>query len=409
LASLLAVARWELHRTIGRRGFVIATAAVPVVLLVGVIIVTVLGERIGAAAASAGAPDLATKRGVVDLAGVTTGTPPPANLPASASEIEARRAVEAGRLEGYFVIPPEYLVSGRIRYVTSDPGVFGTKLEAAQTAIAAHLVGRLLGARVDVLTAARVRSPVALVAEDLAGEPVVRGAGEVVAFFVPYLIAVLFLVSVFVSSGYLLEGVSEEKESRVIEIVLGAITPDHLLVGKLVGQAAAGLLQVGIWVLGGLALLPLLLRQLGDLGEVALSPAIVPLSVLVFLLGFLLLAGVYASAAAMSTSSREGQQLAAWLAVVVAVPFMFSTAIIYQPDGGLAVAFTFVPFMAPPAVLLRLAAGSQDWLTISVGLAILAASIPVMLWVSTRIFRIGLLVYGKRLSLRAVWAGLRGS
>ena len=210
------------------------------------------------------------------------------------------------------------------------------------------------------------------------------------------------------SSGYLLQGVGEEKESRVIEVVLSSVTPDELLIGKVLGQGIAGLSQIFIWVISVLIVLPILLGQIDDPGEVNISVAVLPIGIAYFVLGYFLMASVYAAFGAVAPTSREGQQIAGWSAIIVVVPLMLNQLIIIDPDGALAVVLSLIPFTAPATGLLRLAAGSSDALTIGISLALLAISVPVMLWVSTRIFRVGLLVYGRRLRLRDIVVAMRG-
>jgi len=409
MRNAAVVAAWELRRTIGRKGFLISTSTVPVLLLIAVLVFVIFGDRIGAAAAEATTSEPADGYGLIDQAGVLEGRELPPGLERFADEAAARASLSQRDVDGYFVIDADYLASGDVRYVADDFGTFGEREGDARRVIRFVLLEALLEAHVAPEIAPRIQQPVALHAESVDGSPP-RGFGAGVIFdsVVPYVAAILFMIVVFTSAGYLLEGVSEEKETRVIEVVLSSVTPDQLLLGKIAGQAIAGLTQLLAWVLPALALVPVLLAQFDDLGDLTFNLTVLPLALAYLLLGYLLFAAFYATVGSMTTTFKESQQLAAYLILPSIVPFMLSAFIQGDPDGTLAVALSWIPITAPVGGLLRVAAGSQDTLSLAVSVGILAVCVPIGLWISTRVFRIGLLVYGRRLRLGDVVRAVRG-
>ena len=405
--NALTVARWELRRTVGRRGFVIFTALVPALLLIAVLVISVFGERIGGAIAEATQPSPTTRYGLIDRSGVLAGLAGDPRLVPYDDEAAVRRDVEAETLEGYFVVPADYLSTGRVRYVARELGLFGQGGDDARPVIRGALLSALLGPGVEPEIAARIQWPVDLQAEELSGRSG-STASTIINYLVPYVMALLFVMAIFVTSGYLLQGVSEEKENRVIEIVLSAVTPDELLLGKILGQATAGLAQVLVWLVSGVALAPILLGRFVDLADLQFNFAVLPLSVAYFLLGYFLVASIYAGVGAIAPTSREGQQIAGYAAIIVVVPLILNQLVISSPDGTLSVVLSLIPPTAPSAALLRLSAGSTDVVSFAISLALLALSVPLAVWLSTRVFRIGLLVYGRRLRLRDIARAVRG-
>ena len=326
-----------------------------------------------------------------------------------ADEAAARAALSRGDVDGYFVIDAGYMASGDVRFVADEFGTFGEREGDARRAIRTVLLEALLREHVAPDIAPRIQRPVALRAESVDGSPPQGfGAGMIFNSVVPYVAAILFMIVVFTSAGYLLEGVSEEKETRVIEVVLSSVTPDQLLLGKVAGQAIAGLTQLLAWVLPALALVPVLLAQFDDLGDLTFNLAVLPLALAYLLLGYLLFAAFYATVGSVTTTFKESQQLAAYLILPSIVPFMLSAFIQGDPDGMLAVVLSWIPITAPVGGLLRVAAGSQDTLSLAISVGILAACVPFALWISTRVFRIGLLVYGRRLRLGDILRAVRG-
>ena len=403
------VAGWELRRTIRRKGFLITTATVPVLLVVAVLVFVLFGDRIGAAAAEASTPDPGDAYGLIDNAGVLDGRDVPPGLTRFADEAAARAALSREAIAGYLVVAADYETSGAVRFVADEFGAFGEREGEARDVIRSVLLDALLHEHVAPEIAARIRQPVVLRAEGLDGlPPRATPAQSILDVAVPYAMTILYLIIIFTAAGYLLEGVSEEKETRVIEVVLSSVTPDQLLLGKLAGQAMVGLVQILVWVAAALALVPVLLAQFDSLGEVTFNFAVFSLGIAYVLLGYLLVAAFYATVGSMTTSFKEGQQLAAYVVLPSVVPFILSAAIQGDPDGMLAVVLSWVPITAPVAGLMRVAAGSQDALSLAISVGILALSVPLALWVSTRVFRIGLLVYGRRLRLHDIVIAMRG-
>ncbi|MCY3782467.1 MAG: ABC transporter permease [Chloroflexi bacterium] len=409
MRNAAVVAAWELRRTIGRKGFLISTATVPVLLLIAVLVFVIFGDRIGAAAAEATTSDPVDGYGLIDHSGVLEGRELPPGFTRVADEPAAREALSRGDVDGYFVIDAGYMASGDVRYVAEDFGTFGEREGDARRAIRSVLLEALVEAHVAPEIAPRIQQPVALRAESVDGSPPRGfGAGVILDSVVPYVAAILFMIVVFTSAGYLLEGVSEEKETRVIEVVLSSVTPDQLLLGKVAGQAIAGLTQLLVWVLPALALVPVLLSQFDDLDDLTFNLAVLPLALAYLLLGYLLFAAFYATVGSMTSTFKESQQLAAYLILPSIVPFMLSGFIQGDPDGMLAVVLSWIPITAPVGGLMRVAAGSQDTLSLAVSVGILAVFAPLALWISTRVFRLGLLIYGRRLRLGDIVRAVRG-
>ncbi|MCY4111362.1 MAG: ABC transporter permease [Chloroflexi bacterium] len=409
MRNAAVVAAWELRRTVGRKGFLISTATIPVLLVIAVLVFVIFGDRIGEAAAEATTSDPVDGYGLIDDAGVLEGRDLPPGFTRLADEPAARQALSREDVDGFFVIDAGYMASGEVRYVAEDFGTFGEREGDARRAIRSVLLEALVEAHVAPEIAPRIQQPVALRAESVDGSPPRGfGAGVILDSVVPYVAAILFMIVVFTSAGYLLEGVSEEKETRVIEVVLSSVTPDQLLLGKVAGQAIAGLTQLLVWVLPALALVPVLLSQFDDLGDLTFNLAVLPLALAYLLLGYLLFAAFYATVGSMTSTFKESQQLAAYLILPSIVPFMLSGFIQGDPDGMLAVVLSWIPITAPVGGLMRVAAGSQDTLSLAVSVGILAVFAPLALWISTRVFRLGLLIYGRRLRLGDIVRAVRG-
>jgi ABC-2 type transport system permease protein len=274
----------------------------------------------------------------------------------------------------------------------------------------AFLVRGLLEGQVDERLLERAAAPSNLdrVTLDEQGEPTGPGSigGAIAGFLIPYFLSIFLIISIFTASSYLLRSVGEEKESRVIEVVLSSVSATELLTGKVLGLGALGLTQVLVWVLSSVVFT-------GGLGAVvagaaaALNPRVLVLGVAYFVLGYLLYGTLMAAAGALGTNMRESQQMAGLFTFFAAVPFMFNTFIIANPNSSMARALSIFPLTAPTAMMLRLPFGTVPALDIALSLGLLALSIPLVLWAGAKVFRMGLLLYGKRPGLRQIARALR--
>jgi ABC-2 type transport system permease protein len=227
---------------------------------------------------------------------------------------------------------------------------------------------------------------------------------EIADFLLPFAFAMLLGLSITVGGQYLLQGVSEEKESRILESLLCNVSPEELLAGKLLGLGAAGLTLVGIWL--GVAL-PLLASGV-VLSGVGPPPAVFVLAVTYFLLGYLFFGSLMTGIGSMAGNMREAQQFSVWFSFMNFAPFLMMTLILGRPDGPLAVGLSMFPPTAPTTMMLRLMAPSGNvpaW-QIALSLALLVGAAWLALVASARVFRIGLLLYGKTPSLPEIlrWA-----
>jgi ABC-2 type transport system permease protein len=225
----------------------------------------------------------------------------------------------------------------------------------------------------------------------------------VLRFAVPVIFMVLFLISVLMTSGYLMQGTATEKENKVVDVLLASANPDQILAGKLLGLGGAGLLQIAVWLsmlmVTGVGVVPLLLSARVDVPWKALA-----LAAPFFLIAFLFFGGLMLGTGSLGTNMREAQQLAMVWSLTAAAPLMMMAVLIREPNGVVAKVMTWVPFTAGPVVILRASndASQLAWWEIAGSLLVLVASTWVGLRVGARLFRIGLLSAGARPTLREI-------
>lgn len=404
MKAVLLVATQELIVNLRRPGYLIMTLLIPALGLVALLASSLFGGEVGEFFQTHFAPG-EKPMGYVDHSGLLSPEPPPPyadEFIPYADEETARAALLAKEISSYAVLPADYVQTGRV-VVYGLGGGFSTFVAADEGNLRNFLVDQLIAGKVDAAIRERIREPMIAVPITLneKGEQSTESPFSWIGdFVVPYVFSILFVITLFTTSGFLLEGVSEEKEGRIIEILLSSIKPTQLLAGKILGLGAVGLIQVAVWISAGAALLGAAVALFTLTGVLNLSPSMLILGVIYFVLGYLLYATLFAVAGSMGTTQRESQQIASIFSLAAAIPWMTIGFIFTNPHVPIAVVLSYIPLTSPVMMLLRLGFGQVPAGQIFLSLILLVAGIVVSLWAGAKVFRVGLLMYGKRPGLR---------
>jgi ABC-2 type transport system permease protein len=199
----------------------------------------------------------------------------------------------------------------------------------------------------------------------------------------------------------------EEKTSRIFEVLLATIRPEELLAGKVIGVGSVGLTQVAIWITAGAILGSSGLMAASDSIHLTWSQGI--FFVIFFLLGYILYSSIAAALGAMTSSEQELQQMNIFLML----PLIASSTVIYRvvtdPTGFISRVFSFFPFCTPLIMYVRIAVGGASGLEIALSIIELILTIWLVLWIASRIYRVGILMYGKRPNLPEIIRWLKYS
>lgn len=230
-------------------------------------------------------------------------------------------------------------------------------------------------------------------------------------FIASFVIGLMIYITLAIYGQQILGAVVEEKETRIAEILFSSAKPFELMMGKLVGVGLAGLTQLGIWVGTVAALLAFLALQT-DLSMVMSSvPTITPLMVvyflIFFLLGFFIYAAIFAVIGSMVTTVQEGGQFTFPPMMIMLAAFYFCFAVIRDPNSTISFWATIAPFMAPITMPVRILAETPPFWQIALSIAVNVAAIAGLVWVAARVYRVGMLMYGKRATIPEVWKWIR--
>ena len=233
------------------------------------------------------------------------------------------------------------------------------------------------------------------------------GADFVVAFVMLFFI----YISVLMYGLFVMRGVIEEKQSRIVEVLVSSVKPAQMMLGKVLGIGAVGLTQIAVWVLSALVLTTFGVSAVSSRG---VSMPTLPVSLLVyfvifFVLGYFLFATLYAMVGSTVSSEEEAQQAQFPVTILLVVPMLIFNMIIANPTSGASIALSMVPFFAPTLMMMRIAVVNPPLWQILLSMAIMVATILGCVWLSARIYRVGILMYGKRPSIAELGRWIRYS
>lgn len=409
MSKIRRIATREYLFNLRRRSFLFTTLLVPLVM-VGIGLFTSRAADTGTGDPQQALLEAAERAvGYVDETGffATPSGPFAAFVVPYPDEEAARRDVVAGVIRAYFLVPEDYFETGEVRGYSLQLELIGAA--ASPEIFQAFLLDSIVAGLDDRAVAVRATRPIDLVVirVEPAGE---RSQGELETEFLPIAFALILFTSIFMASGFLLQGVAEEKQGRMIEILVSSVSSTQLLAGKILGLGLLGLTQIAFWaasarfLLGG-RLLPE--SAMGIVGQIQISDATLALAVAYYVLGFFAYAGLMAGLGSLGSTARESQQVAAVVALVAISPIYARFIITAAPHGLIAVVISLFPLTAPVGMMIRLAISSVPPLQVAASIALLVAAIPLLIWLSARVFRASLLTYGKAPRLRQLLAALR--
>jgi ABC-2 type transport system permease protein len=392
------VAKREFLYNIRRPAFIFASFVMPFLLALVLFIVFSLISNTFTA-------EVTDPIGYVDASGVLAdAVDKPDNFTAFPDEDAAEAALQAETLRAYFTIGTDYLQTGDVTIVRN-----GDLSPAAEDAIEDYLLANLAASAENSDQANLISDPVDMEIRALDSGRTLAPEGVIGLFLAPFIFMIVFMITVSSTSSYLMSGVVEEKSNRIMEILITSVTPFQMLAGKIVGLGLLGLMQIGVWLILG----ALVITFGAGSGNPILSGVNIPLDVVVialvfFTLDYFLTAAIMASIGAVTGSEQESRAISGLFGFVTAIPFFFIFAFFDDPNGPIPVFLTLFPFTSPLVVILRSAFTTIPPLELLAAFVILVITTLVIMWIGARIFRLSLLMYGKRPSLGWLLGALRG-
>lgn len=311
-------------------------------------------------------------------------------------ESEAEPALHNETIQAFYVIDKNYIETREIKVIahkapdSSINGEFYTffKLNVLKD-LPEEISSRLMeGASFEVKST---------------GEHKSANEDNALVFILPFLVGFLFVMAVNISAGYLLQSVVEEKENRTMEIMITSLSPNQLMTAKVIGNLSVGLTQLVVWIIFGIIGIFSLFRLFPDLQSSKIDFSFLLLSIFVFIPAFVMIAAMMASLGATTTETREAQQIAGIFTIPMVLPYWFMRVLMEEPNSPLSIFFSLFPFTAPISLPMRAVFSNIPAWQVVITISLLILFAIAALWFAGKAFRLGMLRYGKKLSIKEIF------
>lgn len=413
MRQVWAVLRREYVERVRTKGFIFSTIAIPVLMLGSLGLSAFMAVRAERSERQLALVDVTGRLGEEVAAGMAAAGYDIEVVEPGVGLEELDRRVLDDELQGFVVLDEVTKREGAFIYRSKDsPG------RVRRTLLEGVVVETVLELRLSLTeNAAGVRELLGggrLTFERLGEE--VSEAEEISGIAIGMAGAIILYMSMFLYGAFVLRSVLDEKRNRVVEVVISAVTPGRLMLGKILGVGSMGMTQLGIWAacaaLIGLLGVPMLAARLpqADLSQIVeLLPGVGALVLLLvyFLLGFFLYASLFAAVGAMCSTEEEAQQANFPVALLLIIPFMLQ---MFSIDGR---GFAWIdwaalfPFFSPILMYPRAVSGTVEWWMVALSLVFMVLAVGATAWVAGRIYRVGILMQGKRPTLRELFRWIR--
>lgn len=320
---------------------------------------------------------------------------------------ELSEKVRKDELDGFIILPPNILQSGEVQYYARNVGDDFTREQIRRSISSAVTEQRMDDANISTDLITRINTPVPMKAINTESGRQENGGG----FFFVFIVGFLIYIMIIMYGQVILGAVVEEKETRIAEMLFSSVRSFTLMLGKLIGVSLVALTQFGIWALAFAAFSRFGVGPLSQRGLNIQLPPVPPIFFLYFflffMLGYFIYATVYALVGSMVTTTQEGGQLAMPILFMLIIGFYFAFPVIRSPNSSLAFWVSMFPFFSPITMIVRIVTQTPPLWQILLSLGIGYATVLLLMWLTARVYRVGMLMYGKRATVPEVMRWLK--
>ena len=299
-------------------------------------------------------------------------------------------------IQGYLSVSPNILDSGQVEYYSlslSNIRQYSNLKNALQNAVINHRLDR---AGIDVSLIKQLNENIGFKTFELDEDGSSKSGNKIADIVVPMIFVFVLFMIIFTSGQLLLRSVMEERTSRTIELLLSTVNPLQLMTGKILGLGLLGVTQMIIYVLTAF-----IANHYKNWGVLEYTQ--IPVLLIYFLLGYLFYASIFAMIGTFFSSEQEAQQSTSIISFIAILPFIFGSYFISNPSSYLTTVFSYIPPLTPFMMIMRIGMGTVETLEIIYTSFLLVISCILMLKLSGKLFKVTILMYGKRISIKEIY------
>ncbi len=419
MSKLLTIIKREYLTRVKSKGFIIGTILSPLIMSSFIIVPVLLGKYSGPGKYSVVALDQSGDDVLVNR--IETLLEPKSSeqtryeftrlIVRSDAEAETKRAELVERMakkeiDGYLILPSDVLAQKEITFYAKNAGAISGRARLADAISRATSERRIEQAGLNAEQVRNLTKEITLKVVNERGE---SGRGRIM---LALSLMIMIYLTVLIYGITVMRGVTEEKQNRIIEVLLSSVRPFDLLMGKVIGIGLVGLTQYVFWalcglLLSGVAALPAIAMYSTQIPKLSLSLMI--FFVVYYVLGYFLYATLYAMVGSIVSNDDDGQQAQMPISMTFMIAWILSVLVMENPTGTAATILSLIPFFGPSLMFMRIALEAAPAWQIALSIVLMVATIIGVVWLAAKIYRVGVLMYGKRPTIPELVRWLRYS
>jgi len=413
MSKVLAVAKWEFIEKVRTKAFIIGLFMTPLIMSIFTVLPSLMADK----------GDEKTKvLGVIDMTGTLTGSInsqlakkfllengepnyrlepiTDENMDVEHLKILASGQLSSGTIEGYFVLPADVLEHGTIEYRSENVGNVRDQNRFSKILEEIIVERRLRDSGYDAATIKKLMTTVEIKTFKVSKQGDEKESGFMETFFTGYIFIMMLMFLVLSSGQMLIRSVIEEKANRIVEVLVSSCSSQELMSGKIIGLSLLGLTTVGFW-----ALILISVNFATPVPFVTVDN--LALLMIYFILGYFMYVGIFIIAGSTVSTEQEAQQMTGYITIFLVLPIAFAVPVMFNPDSLLVKILSQIPLLTPTMMALRFSIQTPAWWEIAVSLVTLTLTIYGLMWMAGKVFRIGILVTGKKPSFKEIYGWLK--
>lgn len=400
--KMLTVARWEFIEKVRTKAFLIGLLMTPLIMVAFTVIPSLMADN----------ADESTKVfGVIDMTGtlaapidarltekykLENGTPNYRVQPVTDENMDpdhlkmlAMGRLASGEIEGYFILPKDVLERGVVEYRAENVGNARDQNRFSGVLEEIIIDRRLRSGGYDAAAIKKLMTDVEIKTFKVSKQGEEKESGFMETFFTGYIFIMMLMFLVLSTGQMLIRSVIEEKGNRIIEVLVSSCSSQELMSGKIIGLSLLGLTTVAFW-----AVMLIAVNFATPVPFVAVDN--MALLILYFILGYFMYVGIFIIAGSTVSTEQEAQQMTGYITLILVIPIVFAVPVMFNPDSTLVTVLSQVPLLTPTMMALRFSVQMPAWWEIVLSLTTMTATIYGLMWAAGKVFRIGILITGKK-------------
>ncbi len=310
---------------------------------------------------------------------------------------EQKMLIQKEEIDGLILIPADAVEKGKIELYAKNVADYSQNRTLRNTIGKIVINHRIVGSGLDPELVAKLSTPLEMKTIKITKEGKEAERGFIDEYFSTFIFILILYMTLILQGSTIMRSIIQEKSSRIIEVLLGSANPFQLMAGKIIGHGSVGLTQYVIWSAFGI----LMLLYGGNVMPMSekyfnFSPSIFIYFIVFYLLGYLFYSALFSAIGSITNSDQEAQQLIFPVIMFLIVPLMMLGFMVKSPNSSIITIMSLIPFFSPIMMFGRINISNPPFIEIAGSILILIVSTIVVIWIVSKIFRVGILMYGKR-------------